>query len=94
MLQQSGGCSAVRKEDNNVQRIGLVFVVLVFLLFPFLCVSQAYLAPEEYALLTELFATHLNYFLSAEVITVSGLPLTAYKVGNRARYDWSNPTEW
>ena len=77
-----------------MQRIDLVFVILVFLLFPFRCVSQAYLAPEEYALLTDLFATHLNYFLSPEVITSSGLPLTAYKVGNRARYNWSNPTEW
>lgn len=56
--------------------------------------TQNYLTIEECELLEEMFATHLNFFLSSEVITLSGLPATAYKVGNRSRYDWSNPTEW
>jgi len=56
--------------------------------------QQTYLNAEEYAMLDEMFRVHLNYFLSPEVITIFGLPLTAYKVGNRARYGYSNPTEW
>ena len=56
--------------------------------------QQTYLNAEEYAMLDEMFRVHINYFLSPEAITTFGLPLTAYKVGNRARYNWSNPTEW
>jgi hypothetical protein len=42
--------------------------------------QQKYLKPEEYALLEEMFRVHLNYFLSPEVITGFGFPMTAYKV--------------
>ena len=53
-----------------------------------------YLKPEEYAVLDEMFRVHMNYFLSPEVITTFGFPMTAYKVENRARFGYSNPTEW
>lgn len=56
--------------------------------------QSKYLNPEEYALLEEMFRVHMNYFLSPEVITGFGFPMTAYKVGNRARFGYSNPTEW
>ena len=56
--------------------------------------QQAYLTPEEYAVLDEMFRVHMNYLLSPEVITAFGFPMTAYKVGNRARFGYSNPTEW
>lgn len=56
--------------------------------------SEGYLSDSEYDLLTELFETHLQYFFSNMVITSHGLPLTAYKPNDRARYGWSNPTEW
>lgn len=56
--------------------------------------SPRFLAPEEYAVLDEMFRTHVNYFLSPEVITGFGFPMTAYKLGNRARFGYSNPTEW
>jgi len=56
--------------------------------------KQMYLEPQEYAVLDEMFRTHMKYFLSPEVITVFGFPMTAYKVGNRARFGYSNPTEW
>lgn len=52
------------------------------------------LKSEEQRVLDEMFRCHLNYFLSPEVITDFGFPLTAYKVGNRARFGYSNPTEW
>ena len=55
---------------------------------------SSYLNTTEYQLLEELLSTHLNLFLSDDLITSSGFPLTAYKVGDRARYGWSNPTEW
>ena len=53
-----------------------------------------YLTPEQYDVLDEKFRVHMNYFLSPEVISAGGLPLTAYKVGDRARFGYSNPTEW
>jgi hypothetical protein len=56
--------------------------------------SSHYLTSEEYALLAEIFRVHMNYFLSPEVVTAFGFPLTAYKVGDRARFGYSNPTEW
>lgn len=56
--------------------------------------QHTYLTPEEYALLEEMFRVHMNYFLSPEVITGFGFPMTAYKAGNRARFGYSNPTEW
>ena len=45
-------------------------------------------------LLEQLFGTHMNYFLSDEVIPSHGIPCTAYEVGDRARFGYSNPTEW
>lgn len=53
-----------------------------------------YLTSAEYDLLDELFRVHVAYFLSSEVVTHFGFPMTAYKVGNRARFGYSNPTEW
>ena len=45
-------------------------------------------------MLEEMFRIHMTYFLSSEIITAFGFPMTAYKVGNRARFGYSNPTEW
>lgn len=56
--------------------------------------QQAYRTAEEYTGLDEMFRVHMNYFLSPEVVTAFGFPMTAYKVGNRARFGYSNPTEW
>jgi len=56
--------------------------------------EHLYLKPEEYNTLNEMFHVHINYFLSSDIITAFGLPMTAYKVGNRARFGYSNPTEW
>jgi hypothetical protein len=53
-----------------------------------------FLQPAQAELLNELFSTHANYFLSDEVIPRAGIPCTAYKVGDRARFGYSNPTEW
>lgn len=53
-----------------------------------------YLTPEEYSVLDTMFRVHMNYFLSPEAITYFGFPLTAYKVGARGRFGYSNPTEW
>lgn len=56
--------------------------------------QHQYLTPGQYATLDELFQVHINYFLNPLVITSSGLPVTAYKVGDRARFGYSNPAEW
>lgn len=53
-----------------------------------------YLQPDQAQLLREVFATQANYFLSDDVIPKAGIPCTAYKVGDRARFGYSNPTEW
>ena len=53
-----------------------------------------YLEPAQFGILEQLFEIHMNYFLSGEVVPRSGIPCTAYKVGNRARFGYSNPTEW
>lgn len=51
--------------------------------------------PEPVKLTMEkVLDTTLNYWLTNGVIHSSGLPLTAYKIGDRARYGYSNPTEW
>jgi hypothetical protein len=46
------------------------------------------------SLLDEILDTTLKYFLSPRVVPISGLPLTALKVTDRARFGYSNPTEW
>lgn len=56
--------------------------------------QHQYLTGEQYATLDEMFQTHLNYYLDPAAITSSGLPLTAFRVGDRARFGYSNPTEW
>jgi hypothetical protein len=38
--------------------------------------------------------TSLNYWLTTNAVHKSGIPLTALKIGDRARYGYSNPTEW
>jgi hypothetical protein len=53
-----------------------------------------HLKPEEYVVLDEMYRVHMNYFLNTETTTAFGFPMTAYKVGNRARFGYSNPTEW
>lgn len=45
-------------------------------------------------LLEEILDTSLNFFLNPRAVPVSGLPLTALKVSDRARFGYSNPTEW
>jgi len=57
-------------------------------------IDNNYLTPGEYQLLDQIFRTHLNYFLSADAVAQFGLPLTAFKVGDRSRFGYSNPTEW
>jgi len=49
---------------------------------------------ELYNLLNSTFNVHMNYFLSTNAVTSYGIPLTAYKPGARARFGYSNPTEW
>jgi len=56
--------------------------------------ALAYLEQAQFGFLEQVFETHMNYFLSGEVVPNSGIPCTAYKVGNRARFGYSNPTEW
>ena len=56
--------------------------------------QRSYLKSEEYTVVDEMFRVHMNFFLSPEVITAFGFPMTAYKVGSRARFGYSNPTEW
>jgi len=66
----------------------------------FLCHKQGaaqtspYLEPAQSELLEQLLEAHMNYFLSDAVVPRSGIPCTAFKVGNRARFGYSNPTEW
>ncbi|HWP48404.1 MAG TPA: hypothetical protein VNM22_14665 [Candidatus Limnocylindrales bacterium] len=45
-------------------------------------------------LLREIMDTTLNYFLSPRVIHQSGLPVSAWKVTDRARFGYTNPVEW
>jgi len=56
--------------------------------------ARPFLTEQQHALLEEMLNTHLNYFLSSDAITKSGLPLGGYKEGDRGRYNYSNPTEW
>lgn len=44
--------------------------------------------------LSQIVDATLNYWLSNDVIHSSGLPLTALKSTDRARFGYSNPTEW
>lgn len=74
--------------------LGSLFPWRVFAFRSMNSTRQGYLSDNEYNLLEELFETHIQYFLSNMVITSHGLPLTAFKPGDRARYGWSNPTEW
>ena len=73
---------------------GAAVIAGVFVLMSASCVGQPYLTPHEWAVLEEMFRVHMNYFLSSEVVTAFGFPMTAYKVGDRARFGYSNPTEW
>ncbi len=42
----------------------------------------------------DLLDTTLGYFVASPAMTTSGLAATAFKVGDRARFGYSNPTEW
>lgn len=65
-----------------------VNIALFFLVFPVFCNSQK-------LVLEEVFKSTSNYFISEKPINLPyGIPLSAYKVGDRARYGYSNPTEW
>ena len=55
---------------------------------------RPFLNSAQHSLLDEISDTTLNYFLSTDAVTASGMPLSAYKEGDRARYGYSNPTEW
>ncbi|MCX7113277.1 MAG: hypothetical protein NTX45_24825 [Proteobacteria bacterium] len=72
-------------------------VSLVLMLLSLIFSGASYsatLTPAQYTTLNGILNTHLNYFLSTVAVTSYGLPLSAYKVGDRARYGYSNPTEW
>jgi len=45
-------------------------------------------------LLKEVMETTLNYFVSPRAIHRSGLPVSALKATDRARFGYSNPVEW
>jgi len=84
---------------GNISRVGRyvgLASLVVAILVPLMAGGEElrYLTREQHNLLEELFRVHINYFLSPEVITRFGFPMTAYKVGNRARFGYSNPTEW
>lgn len=70
-----------------------VFVLLTFVPF----ISQTFaatLSAQQYSELNSIMDTHFDYFLSTNAVTSYGLPLGAYKVGDRARFGYSNPAEW
>jgi|GEM_PF-3492845 len=72
-------------------------VSLVLMLLSLIFSGASYsatLTPAQYTTLNGILNTHLNYFLSTAAVTSYGLPLSAYKVGDRARFGYSNPTEW
>lgn len=54
----------------------------------------ATLSTQQYSDLNSIMNAHFNYFLSSNAVTSYGLPLTAYKINDRARFGYSNPTEW
>jgi len=56
--------------------------------------GRPFLNKTQRSLLKGILKTQLKYFISKEVITSSGLPLGAYKDGDRGRYGYSNSTEW
>ncbi|MCX5711982.1 MAG: hypothetical protein NTY47_02785, partial [Candidatus Omnitrophica bacterium] len=56
--------------------------------------SKPFLNSAQYSLLDEFLNIHLNYFLSSEVITSSGLPFGAYSELDPTKFGYSNPTEW
>ncbi|MFA5125971.1 MAG: right-handed parallel beta-helix repeat-containing protein [archaeon] len=86
-----GGQNSAKKISN---RCYLFFGILLLLsLFS----SQAFAAtlnPSQYATLSDMVDTHLNYYLSPTAVTSYGLPLGEYKIGSRTAIPWSNPTEW
>jgi hypothetical protein len=61
-----------------------------------IALSERNALPEPVKLAMEkVLDTTLNYWLTNQVVHSSaGLPLTALKIGDRARYGYSNPTEW
>ena len=67
----------------------VLFILGILLISSVLAVTS-----EQYNLMDEMFDTHINYFLNSNVVTSYGLPSTAFKVGDRGRYGYSNPTEW
>lgn len=78
----------------------LSLALIIWFLFSSVAVAEysvtphPFLNPEQHELLEEMLDTQLNYFLSSDVITKSGLPLGGYKEGDRGRFNYSNPTEW
>jgi hypothetical protein len=77
-----------------MKRIILCFVIGLSIALGNCSVFAASFTQEQYQLAEEMFETHMNYFLSEDAVTRYGIPLTAYKVGDRGRYGYSNPTEW
>ena len=66
------------------------FILTLFLFNSF----AATLSTSQRNDLNNILDTHLNYFLSAQTVTSYGMPLGAYRAGDRGRYNYSNPTEW
>ena len=57
--------------------------------------AKVFLNSTQLSQLRTYLSVHLNYFLSADAISAtSGLPLGAFKEGDRGRFGYSNPTEW
>ncbi|MBK9052050.1 MAG: hypothetical protein IPL78_14410 [Chloroflexi bacterium] len=92
-------------EKPKRKSMRMVTLVFLFVLIGFLLIlnrlrqvkggvlPHQYLTPEQYSILNEMLEVY-QPFLNPMVITSTGLPLTAYKVGDRARFGYSNPTEW
>ncbi|MFA5930885.1 MAG: GLUG motif-containing protein [archaeon] len=77
-------------------RTHLFSFLLVLLLLVLFSASTfaATLSTQQYNDLSAIMNTHFDYFLSSTAVTVYGMPVGAYKVGDRSRFGYSNPTEW
>ncbi len=72
-----------------------VLIIGAITFFAASCPAQGpFLTPDHKNTLDHHFRVHMNYFLSPQVITKLGLPLSAYQPGWRARYGYSGPADW
>ncbi len=56
--------------------------------------AKAFLTASQRTLLQGILSAHLNYFISPDTVSPSGLPLGGYKESDPGRFGYSNPTEW